>query len=108
MLSNNTEYIQNVNNKLFHDKNYGMLALSHRLFLEKLRFLYNFIPEVCYDIGSCLLHWTKHAEYVWPQTKIYLFPNLPNRRKNLLLKEPDPYTWITMKLNIRGKENVVY
>jgi hypothetical protein len=73
MLSNNTEYIQNVNNKLFHDKNYGMLALSHRLFLEKLRFLYNFIPEVCYDIGSCLLHWTKHAEYVWPQTKIYLF-----------------------------------
>jgi FkbM family methyltransferase len=34
---------------------------------------FSFNPNTCYDIGSAVLHWTRHAERVWPDTKIYLF-----------------------------------
>jgi FkbM family methyltransferase len=30
-------------------------------------------PKVIYDIGSCVLHWERHARRVWPQSQIYLF-----------------------------------
>ena len=32
-----------------------------------------FEPKVIYDIGSCVLHWTKEAERIWPNAEIYLF-----------------------------------
>lgn len=30
-------------------------------------------PKIIYDIGSCVLHWTKEAKKVWPNAKIVLF-----------------------------------
>jgi hypothetical protein len=32
-----------------------------------------FEPNVIYDIGSCVLHWTKEAQKLWPHAKIILF-----------------------------------
>lgn len=50
-----------------------VLPKDHVNKLYELRELYNFNPEVIYDIGSCVLHWTRHAEEVWKESKIYLF-----------------------------------
>ena len=49
------------------------LPKAHQQFLYKLRDGYNFHPKVCYDIGSAVLHWTRHAERVWKDSKIILF-----------------------------------
>lgn len=50
-----------------------LLPEDHRNFLFKLRDLYNFNPNVCYDIGSAVLHWTRHAHKIWPNSKVILF-----------------------------------
>jgi len=33
----------------------------------------NFEPRVIYDIGSCVLHWTKEAKKLWPDAEYVLF-----------------------------------
>jgi FkbM family methyltransferase len=30
-------------------------------------------PKVIYDIGACVMHWTKEAKKVWPEAKIVMF-----------------------------------
>lgn len=30
-------------------------------------------PKVIYDIGACVMHWTKEAEKIWPNAKIIMF-----------------------------------
>lgn len=73
MLSDDKKYVEKVQRNLSTMINADLLPRSHQLFLEKLRNEYNFIPFVCYDIGSAVLHWTRHAERVWKGVKIYLF-----------------------------------
>jgi len=50
-----------------------LLPSSHQNFLWHLRDSYRFFPKVCYDIGSCVLHWTNGAKQVWPDAKYVLF-----------------------------------
>jgi hypothetical protein len=45
---------------------------NHIAYLWKLK-NEGFEPKVIYDIGSCVLHWTKNAKRVWPDAKIILF-----------------------------------
>lgn len=52
---------------------YDCLPPAHVNKLYELREEHNFQPQVIYDIGSCVLHWTKHAEKVWKDSKIILF-----------------------------------
>jgi FkbM family methyltransferase len=33
----------------------------------------NIQPKVIYDIGACVMHWTKEARKIWPESKIVLF-----------------------------------
>ena len=73
MLSEDSEYVDKVINVLTSVRDQDLLPHPHRNFLDKLRVEYNFVPEVCYDIGAAVLHWTRHAERVWPDTKLYLF-----------------------------------
>jgi FkbM family methyltransferase len=73
MLSNDSAYQENVINNLMHIKSLDLLPIPHREFLNKLKIEYNFIPNVCYDIGANVLYWTRHAEAIWSDTKIYLF-----------------------------------
>lgn len=47
-----------------------MLDDRHINYLIHLRDDLNFTPMVCYDIGSCVLEWTKNALITWPSTKI--------------------------------------
>jgi FkbM family methyltransferase len=30
-------------------------------------------PKVIYDIGACVMHWTKEARKIWPESKIVMF-----------------------------------
>lgn len=46
-----------------------LLPRDHVVYLDQM----NIEPKVIYDIGSCVLHWTRHAQAQWPNAKIYLF-----------------------------------
>jgi len=52
------------------------LPRSHKDYLSTIRERFNFEPKVIYDIGSCVLHWTKEAEKIWPNAKFYLFETM--------------------------------
>jgi FkbM family methyltransferase len=45
---------------------------DHKRYLEDLK-NNGFEPEVIYDIGSCVLHWTREARRLWPNAQIILF-----------------------------------
>lgn len=45
---------------------------AHISYLEKLK-KSGFEPKVIYDIGSCVLTWTKEVRRLWPDAKVILF-----------------------------------
>ena len=45
------------------------LPQDHVEYLKKM----NIKPEVIYDIGACIMHWTKEAQRIWPDAKIIMF-----------------------------------
>lgn len=48
-----------------------LLPATHRNYLHQLKTQIQ--PKVIYDIGACVLHWTRHAADVWPDAKIVAF-----------------------------------
>ena len=40
----------------------------------------NIRPKVIYDIGACVMHWTKEAEKIWPNAKIIMFDAMDHAR----------------------------
>lgn len=46
---------------------------THQEYLIRLRDEFGFTPNVIYDVGACVLHWTKIAKDVWPNSQYYLF-----------------------------------
>ncbi len=73
MLSNRPKYEYDVYNKLIDVYKKDLLPKDHIHFLEKMNEEFNFKPKVCYDVGSAVLHWTRHAERIWPNTQVILF-----------------------------------
>lgn len=55
-----------------------MLPKSHVNFLHHLKNAHNFTPRVIFDIGACVLHWTKKAKEVWPEATSVLFDAMDN------------------------------
>ena len=49
-----------------------LLPSTHVDYLAKLAAT-GFAPQVIYDIGACVLHWTNAASQIWPNAKFYLF-----------------------------------
>jgi len=49
-----------------------LIPQSHKSYLLGLK-AGGFNPQVIYDIGSCVLHWTKVAASIWPNATIILF-----------------------------------
>jgi len=45
---------------------------DHIAYLKRLKES-GFEPKVIYDIGSCILHWTKEAKKLWPDATFILF-----------------------------------
>lgn len=73
MLSTEKKYQDNAYNILINVYKQDLLPKNHVNFLEKMKSELNFEPNVCYDIGSCVLHWTRHAERIWKNTEVILF-----------------------------------
>ena len=54
-----------------HLDNISKLDLLPKAHAEYLRSL-TIRPKVIYDIGACVLHWTRKAQEVWPDSQYYL------------------------------------
>lgn len=57
------------------EKNIEAVAAQDLLPNETVKYLESMTskPKVIYDIGSCVLHWQRHAKRIWPNSEIYLF-----------------------------------
>lgn len=60
-------------NNLFDVFKKDLLPVNHIKFLEFMKKELKFEPKVCYDIGAAVLHWTRHAERIWPESQVILF-----------------------------------
>jgi FkbM family methyltransferase len=49
----------------------NLLLSEHISYLEKLRETTQ--PKVVYDIGACVLNWTKQAQNIWPEARYIAF-----------------------------------
>jgi FkbM family methyltransferase len=49
-----------------------LLPQSHVEFIHALK-AQGVNPQVIYDIGACVLHWTNEAHRVWPDAQYYVF-----------------------------------
>jgi FkbM family methyltransferase len=65
-----------IQNNLKKLSNMPVMPNSHILYLKKIKEEYNFEPKVIYDIGSCVLHWTKESLKIWPDSTYYLFEGM--------------------------------
>lgn len=61
-----------VRNHIFRESLKNDTPTDHISYLEKLK-SEGFEPKVIYDIGSCVLHWTKTAKKLWPDATFILF-----------------------------------
>jgi FkbM family methyltransferase len=57
------------------EQNIEKVAGQDLLPKESIQYIENMSakPKVIYDIGSCVLHWERHAKRIWPDSEIYLF-----------------------------------
>jgi len=46
-----------------------LLPKNHVLYLKSMEIA----PKIIYDIGSAVLHWTRHAKKTWPKSTVFLF-----------------------------------
>lgn len=65
-----------IENTLRNLSNMTPIPYSHILYLKKIKEEYKFEPSVIYDIGACVLHWTKESLKIWPNSKYYLFDGM--------------------------------
>lgn len=68
----NSEYKTKLRNHLTYLNQLDPIPSDHVNFLQNLK-NEGFEPKVIYDIGSCVLHWTKEAKRLWPDAKYILF-----------------------------------
>jgi len=73
MLSNDPNYKIKVYQSLVYNSGIDHLPKEHVDYLEKLKNEFKFYPNVCYDIGAALTHWTKNAKKIWPDSTCVLF-----------------------------------
>lgn len=52
-----------------------LMPEQHVAFLRRLGEI-GYTPKVVYDIGACVLHWTKQAQQVWPTAKVIAFEGM--------------------------------
>jgi FkbM family methyltransferase len=62
---------------LIRKSNWEKIPDKHIVYLYNLK-KSGFEPKVIYDIGACVLHWTKVAKELWPNAEIILFDAYPN------------------------------
>jgi FkbM family methyltransferase len=81
------------------------LPEDHRRYLKIMGSM-GIKPKVIYDIGACVLHWTRHAKTVWPDSNYYLFDAMEECRP-YFEKSQDSY-YIGLLSDQDGKELKFY
>ena len=62
--------------RLMELSNQRLLPTTHVDYLYRMRQA-GHEPKVVYDIGACVLHWTREAVNVWPSAKYFAFEAMP-------------------------------
>lgn len=60
--------------------NQRMLPKQHVDYLYEIKKNRRYDPKVIYDIGACVLHWTREAVNVWPQAQFIAFEAMPESK----------------------------
>lgn len=76
--------------------------LNHLRELKKA----GFEPKVIYDIGACVLHWTKEAKKIWPEATFIIFDAFD--KPEFLYKEGNYQYHMAVLSNVDGKEIKFY
>jgi FkbM family methyltransferase len=66
------------------------IAQTHQDYLMNLRDNFGFIPNVIYDVGACVLHWTTIAKEVWPNSQ-YILLEAMEESEELFQETNHPY-----------------
>lgn len=61
-----TEYLR-------HLSDVAAFPEEHAEYLKHMREHKGIKPKIIYDIGACVLTWTKHAKKVWPEATVFAF-----------------------------------
>lgn len=64
--------VQSAFDRLLELSNTRLLPVKHVDYLWKMKDE-STTPKVVYDIGACVLHWTREAVNVWPEAKFFAF-----------------------------------
>jgi FkbM family methyltransferase len=67
------EKLFNIQDRLRDLSNMKLMPQKHVDYLKVIRDIFGFSPKVIYDVGACVLHWTKEASNVWPNAEIIAF-----------------------------------
>lgn len=86
--------------------NIDMLPQAHQEYLYRIRDEFGFTPKVIYDVGACVLHWTKGAKKVWPDSEYYLLEAMEESEP--IFKLTDHAYHIGVLSDIDGKDVIFY
>ena len=67
----------NITDRLRDLSQQRLLPKSHVDYLKQLKDS-GFTPNVIYDVGACVLHWTNEAKQIWPNSSIVAFEAMPS------------------------------
>jgi len=79
----------------------GSIPVVHVDYLKKLK-ADGFEPKVIYDVGACVLHWTREAREIWPNSEICLFEAMESLE--FLYKENNLQSHMGVLSDVDGKE----
>ena len=68
--------VQSSFDRLMELSNQRLLPTRHVEYLWEMK-QDGAVPKVIYDIGACVLHWTREAVNVWPEASFYAFEAMP-------------------------------
>lgn len=66
--------------RLLNLSNQRLLPRQHVDYLFSMRRDRKLEPKVIYDIGACVLHWTREAVNVWPSSQFVAFEAMPESK----------------------------
>lgn len=78
-----------------------LLPVQHAEYLKNI----DAEPEVIYDIGACVLHWTRKAKQIWPQSQYYLIDAAKSVEKFL---EKSGHQWAIEVLSNEDNKEIIF
>lgn len=71
---------KNAFERLMELSNQRLLPQAHVQYLHQMKER-GVAPKVVYDLGACVLHWTREAVNIWPQAEYFAFEAMPESKQ---------------------------